>query len=220
MDGDDFYIGSGTVASMERSNAVGDTNASDKSYTKISLNGARADIKGFSINFSDIQGYLLSDDGTQEMNASTSQPSTPGSIVDSNLNGLFEIIECNDTATPSFIVVEKQLDVRFDSNLGSPSWKIGQIGSGYSTSAVFYCIGGGAGTDANGTISNSGVINVSSNGTGYNSAPQVIVSGGGWRLSDGAARDNEILGATSGIIIQRNSVSGNKAYIESLNPFN
>jgi hypothetical protein len=64
------------------------------------------------------------------------------------------------------------------------------------------------------------VINVSSNGTGYNSAPQVIVSGGGWRLSDGAARDNEILGATSGIIIQRNSVSGNKAYIESLNPFN
>lgn len=220
MDGDDFYIGSGTVASMERSNAAGDTNASDKSYTKITLNGARADIRGFTITFSDIQGYLLSDDGTQEMNASTSQPSTPGSIVDSNLNGSFEIIECNDTATPSFIVVEKQLDVRFDNNLGSPSWKIGQIGSGYSTSAVFYCIGGGAGTDANGTISNLGVINVSSNGTGYNSAPQVIVSGGGWRLSDGAARDNEILGATSGIIIQRNSVSGNKAYIESLNPFN
>jgi hypothetical protein len=222
MDEDDFYIGSGTVSAMERSNASGDTNSSDKSYTKIVLSGARSDINGFTITFSDVQGYLLSEDGSQEMNASTSQPSTPGSVVDSNLNGSFEIIECNDTATPSFIVIEKQLDIRFDSsdsNLGTANWKIGQLGSGYDTNATFYCVGGNTGTDANGTISSTGTITVGSNGTSYSSKPQVIVSGGGWRFSDGATRDSEILGATSGIIIQRNSALGNKAYIESLNPF-
>ena len=223
MDADDFCIDSGTVLTMERSDSTGDTTSTDKTFTKITLDsGARADLRGFTITFSDIQGYLLSDDGTQEMNASTSLPSTPGSIVDSNLNGSFEIVLCNDSASPSFIVVEKQLDIRFDSNLGSPSWKIGNLGTGYTNGmvAVFYCLGGNTGTDANGTVSTSGSITVTSNGSSYSSAPQVIVSGGGWRLTDAAPRDREILGATTGIIIQRNSNSGNKAYIESLNPFN
>ena len=79
-------------------------------------------------------------------------------------------------------------------------------------------MGGNTGTDVNGTIATNGNITVSSNGL-VSSKPHVITSGGGWRLSDGATRDNEILGATSGIILQRNSTSGNKAYIESLNPF-
>ena len=102
---------------------------------------------------------------------------------------------------------------------GPPTWKIGKVGTGYDTNAVFYCLGGSTGLDANGTISTSGSITVGSNGSSYSAAPQAIVSGGGWRLSDGATRDNEVLGATTGIILQRNSSSGVKAYIESLNPF-
>ena len=70
-----------------------------------------------------------------------------------------------------------------------------------------------------GEISDTGAITVIEGGSSYNSAPHVIVSGGGWRLTDDAPRDNEILGASSGVFIHRNSNDGKKAYIESLNPF-
>jgi hypothetical protein len=215
MNSNDLYIGGGAVTSIQSCDATGDTNASDKTYSKISTTSSIADLNGFTITFSDLQGYLLSEDGTQEINASTSLPINPGSIVDSNLNRSFEVI----ASSAGEVVVSAQRDIRFDSNLGTPTWKIGKVGTGYSTNAVFYCLGGSTGLDANGTISTSGSITVGSNGSSYSAAPQAIVSGGGWRLSDGATRDNEVLGATTGIILQRNSASGVKAYIESLNPF-
>ena len=62
-------------------------------------------------------------------------------------------------------------------------------------------------------------------GAGYSGKPQVVVSGGGWRLgpnSDNATankRCNYILGASSGIFIQRQKAGGQKAFIESINPF-
>jgi hypothetical protein len=62
---------------------------------------------------------------------------------------------------------------------------------------------------------------VSSGGAGYQfHYPHAVVSGGGWRKQNAAgSKDNEILGASSGLLLQRNSLSGTKAYIESLNPF-
>lgn len=215
MNANDFYIGSGAVTNIESCDATGDTNASDKTYSKISTTSSIADLKGFTITFTDLQGYLLSEDGTQEINASSGLTTNPGSVVDSNLNGSFEII----ASSAGSVVISAQRDVRFSSSLGTPVWNIGKVGSGYTTNAVFYCLGGNTGLDANGTIATNGSITVSSNGSSYSAAPQAIVSGGGWRLSDGATRDNELLGATTGIIIQRNSSSGVKAYIESLNPF-
>ena len=151
MDGDDFYIGSGSVTKIESCDATGDITNSDQSYSKLTILDSSDDLKGFTITFSDLQGYLLYENGPEEANASTgNQVTSPnrGSIVDSKLNGSFEIVKSGN----GFVVIEKQRDINFENNIGAPSWKIGQVGSGYDNNknAVFYCIGGGAETDAKG----------------------------------------------------------------------
>ena len=151
MDEDDFYIGSGSVTKIESCDATGDITNSDQSYSKLTILDSSDDLKGFTITFSDLQGYLLYENGPEEANASTgNQVTSPnrGSIVDSKLNGSFEIVKSGN----GFVVIEKQRDINFDNNIGAPSWKIGQVGSGYDNNknAVFYCIGGGAETDAKG----------------------------------------------------------------------
>ena len=241
MDGDDFLIdddSANAVSSIASSDSNGQTDQNDTSYSKIYLNGAsRSNIKGFTISFEGIQGYLLAEDGLNELNATTenqvtsvsafsdlASSATRGSIVDSKLNGSFEIIKSGSDGGGTFVVVNKQRDVNFKSNEGSPIWRIGVKGIGYSTDANFYCIGGNNGTtdsNASGIISTAGAVTVSSGGAGYQFYyPHAIVSGGGWRkLGAAGAKDNEILGASSGLLLQRNSLSGTKAYIESLNPF-
>lgn len=241
MDGDDFLIdddSANTVSNIVSSDSTGQTDQNDTSYTKIYLNdSSRSNIKGFTISLEGIQGYLLAQDGLNELNATTenqvtsvsafsdlASSATRGSIVDSKLNGSFEIIKSGSDGGGTFVVINKQRDINFKSNEGSPIWRIGVKGVGYSTDANFYCIGGNNGTtdiNASGTISTAGAVTVSSGGAGYEHyAPQVIVSGGGWRKQgDSGSKDDEILGASSGLLLQRNSLSGTKAYIESLNPF-
>ncbi|MAH26202.1 MAG: hypothetical protein CMI19_04530, partial [Opitutae bacterium] len=241
MDGDDFLIdddSANAVSSIVSSDSNGQTDQNDTSYSKIYLNGAsRSNIKGFTISLEGIQGYLLAEDGLNELNATTENQVTSvsafsdlassasrGSIVDSKLNGSFEIIKSGSDGGGTFVVVNKQRDVNFKSDEGSPIWRIGVKGIGYSTDANFYCIGGNNGTtdsNASGIISTAGAVTVSSGGAGYQFYyPHAIVSGGGWRkLGAAGAKDNEILGASSGLLLQRNSLSGTKAYIESLNPF-
>ena len=221
MDANDFYIGNGSVTNIESCDATGQTGQSDESYSKLTISGSSSDLKGFTITFSNLQGYLLYENGPEEANASTgNQVTSPnrGSIIDSNLNGSFEIVKSGS----GFVVIEKQRDVNFKSDEGTPVWKIGNLGTGYSRNANFYCIGGNGVTDSNatGTIATNGTVTVSSNGANYNSAPHAIVSGGGWRYQSSAgSRDNQILGASSGLLIQRNSSSGTKSFIQSLNPF-
>ena len=72
--------------------------------------------------------------------------------------------------------------------------------------------------NAVGSITTAGAITVANadSGSGYSGKPQVVVSGGGWRLgpnSDNATanmRCNYILGASSGIFIQRQKAGGQK----------
>jgi hypothetical protein len=241
MDGNDFLIdddSSNTVSNIASSDSTGQTDQNDTSYSKIYLNHAsRSNIKGFTITFEGIQGYLLAEDGLNELNATTenqvtsvsafselSSSATRGSIIDSKLNGSFEIIKSGSDGGGTFVVINKQRDINFKSNEGSPIWRIGIKGVGYSTNANFYCIGGNNGTtdsNATGTISTTGGVTVSSGGAGYQFySPDAIVSGGGWRkLNSAGSKDNKILGASSGLLLQRNSLSGTKSYIESLNPF-
>ena len=72
MDGDDFFIGNGSVASMVRCNANGDANATGL-YTKLTLasipSASLGKLKGFDITFTGLEGYLLHEDGVQEINA-------------------------------------------------------------------------------------------------------------------------------------------------------
>jgi len=221
MDANDFLIDDGIVSNIESCNIAGDTGQSDESYTKLTITGfSTSDLKGFSVTFSGLQGYLLYENGPQEANATSgAQVTSPdrGSIVDSVLNNTYEIVKSGS----GWVVINKQRDINFKSDEGSPSWSIGTLGSGYSREAVFYCIGGTNAVDAEGTISAAGSVTVSTQGSVYTGKPQTIVSGGGWRLTtdDPAKKDNFILGASSGILIQRNSLSGTKAYIQSTNPF-
>ena len=101
------------------------------------------------------------------------------------------------------------------------------MGGGNTTMAV-----------ADATVSGGSVIGFSFTGTGntrgagYQYAPQVIISGGGWRKvgASDAIQDGEILEATEGIVIMRNnpgpdgnlgtSDDGKLTYFKPKNPFN
>jgi hypothetical protein len=59
-------------------------------------------------------------------------------------------------------------------------------------------------------------------GAGYQYAPQVIISGGGWRkvTAGNQIRDGEMLEATEGIVIIRKNSNGILTYFKPKNPFN
>ena len=57
MDANDFYIGNGSVTNIESCDATGQTGQSDESYSKLTISGSSSDLKGFTITFSDLQGY-------------------------------------------------------------------------------------------------------------------------------------------------------------------
>ena len=223
----DLFIGSGSISAIQSSsNAAGTsivTNYNDGNYTKLTLTGT-APGTGFTITLSDIQGYMLSDDGANELNATsleTVDTNGTGSIVYSNISGNFEIVGSGS----GFVVIEKQRDVNFKSNEGSPAWSIGNVGAGYtnsSSTATWYAVGGG-GTGANGTITSNGSgqyssFNLTAGGSGYSSAPQIIISGGGWRYSDNSSQDNLTVGSSDGLIIYRGATGGVKTFIEANNP--
>ena len=225
----DLFIGSGTITNLQScsdtagSNVV--TNYNDGNYTKILISGTSSNLTGFTISLSDIQGYMLNDEGTHEVNATTGDnvdTNGTGSVVYSNISGNFEVVGGGS----GFIVVEKQRDVNFKSNEGSPAWSIGNVGAGYdnsSSTATWYAVGGG-GSGGKGTVTTNGSgqyqsFSLTAGGSGYTSAPQIIISGGGWRLSDdGFAQDDLSVDASAGIIIYRDANGGVKTFLETNNP--
>ena len=100
---------------------------------------------------------MLSDDGANEVNATTGETvdtNGTGSVVYSNISGNFEVVG----GASGFVVIEKQRDVNFKDDEGSPAWNIGNVGAGYDTTsstATWYAIGGG-GSGAKGTINTNG----------------------------------------------------------------
>ena len=140
----------------------------------------------------------------------------------SNISGSFEVVGGGS----GFIVVEKQRDVNFKSNEGSPAWSIGNVGAGYdnsSSTATWYAVGG-EGSGGKGTVTTNGSgqfqsFSLTAGGSGYTSAPQIIISGGGWRYSsDPSAQDDLSVDASAGIIIYRDANSGVKTFLETNNP--
>ncbi len=217
----DLFIGSGTVTAVQTctdANGGGaTTNGTNGDYTKLSLSGTTPGT-GFTITISDVQGYMLSDDGGSEVNATTGESvetNGTGSIVYSSLNGTHEVVGSGS----GYVVIEKQRDINFKSNEGSPAWNVGTTGAGYSQSANWWAIGGG-GSGAKGTVTTSGSFTVTAGGSGYTSAPQIVISGGGWRYeTDTAPQGNQTLGGNEGIIIRRGSSgSATATYIDSTNP--
>ena len=215
----DLFIDSGTVTNIQScSDAAGSntvTNYNDGNYSKITITGSsQSNITGFRVVLSELQGYLLSEDGANEVNATTGDSvdtNGTGSIVYSNINGTHEIVGSGS----GFLVIEKQRDVNFKSDEGSPVWNVGDLGAGYDGNAQWFAIGGG-GTGANGTVTTGGSFTITSGGSGYTSAPQIIVSGGGWRniTGGGSPQGGQVIGSDDGIIIHRKHTSGVTAFIE------
>ena len=221
----DVSLASGTILNLQSCNASGsivDHNVSD--HTLITLNASNAPLAGFDVTFKGVFGKKLNDNGDKEIDINGTEVTAGGGInIFSGLIGTYKIIRKH---AANKIVVRKQRDVNFDSTKGAKSWSTGNIGSGYSTNsgkkAKVYFLGGG-GTGAHGTFFNNDdpKITVVSGGSGYTSAPQVVITGGGWRLEEAGAavKDNDILGATEGMIIIRNNPSGVLTYIKGSNPF-
>ena len=217
----DLFIGSGSVTALQScSDTAGSstvTNYNDGNYTKISINGTTSNLTGFTITLSEIQGYMLSEDGANEVNATTGETvdtNGTGSVVYSNLSGNFEVVGGGN----GYVVIEKRRDVNFKSDEGSPVWNIGNTGVGYNTTAKWYAVGGG-GSGAHGTVNTSGTtFTVTAGGSSYTSAPQIVISGGGWRYTDDSSQDNLEVGASDGLIIYRGATGGVKSFIEAANP--
>ena len=215
----DLFIDSGTVTALQScENPDGTspvTNYSDGNYTKISISGSsQAGITGFKITFADLQGYMLSEDGANEVNATSGDSvdtNGSGSIVYSNINGTHEVVGSGS----GYVVIDKQRDVNFKSDEGSPVWNVGDLGTGYDGNAHWFAIGGG-GTGAKGTVTTGGSFTISAGGSGYTSAPQIVISGGGWRnLTDASAQQGgQEIGADDGIIINRKHSTGVTAFID------
>ena len=227
MQSSDLKIGSGTVTNLQSCSDAAGSGApppgNDGPFPQITLSGT-APGTGFTITLSDLQGHMLSDDGSYEVNASTGEnveTNGTGSIVYSNLIGTHEVVGSG----VGYVVIEKQRDVNFDSGEGSPEWNIGNVGAGYdnsSSTVKWYAIGGG-GSGGNGKVYTNvsgqfSSFDVTSGGSGYTSAPQIVISGGGWRYQDGSSQDNLEVGASDGIIIFRGATGGEKSFIESANP--
>lgn len=237
----DIEFVSGTVSALASCDATGGTagvdhNASE--YTKISLVGTGPssdnDWNGFNITFSEISGRSVSDTYDSDNSAQyeldvNGSDVTAGSgiMIYSNLSGTHEVVD----SASGYVIVKVKRDVNFDSGKGDKKWALGSVGAGYNTTAKAYFIGGNdnpGATDAIATVTVSGgsITGFDFSGTGnsrgskYTEAPQVIITGGGWRLIGGAdaPEDNQILSSDEGMILVRKHPTGILTYIEAINP--
>ena len=221
----DVSLASGTVTALASCNASGasvDHNVSE--YTKVSLSGT-APLAGFTITFDEVSGEMINDNGDDELDVNGTDVGVSGLspvISYSSLNGSHEIVARGGT----YVVVKGRRDVNFNGSKGSKTWSTGTVGGGYNANPKAYFIGGGGSgaiADVNlganpvtFTFTGSG----NSGGSGYTSAPQVVITGGGWRITTDpvAPKDGELLDADEGIILMRRNPSGVLTYIEAINP--
>jgi len=215
----DLFIGSGSVSgltSWQNSSSEGSVTGNDANYTFISASGTLPEA-GFTVTLSGINGRMLNDSGTSEVNASSGEDVASGSGTEilSNLNAEYLVV--HKSSSPAGFVIEKQRDCNYTSG---GTWSVGSLGAGYSSSidAKWWALGGG-GSGAYGTVDNAGSFTVTSAGSGYTQAPQLVISGSGWRYStEVTSEGNQTIGATDGIILTRRADSGVASFIDPVNP--
>ena len=224
----DVSLASGTISNLQSCTASGGLSVdhNDSNHTLVNLSGTAPQV-GFDITFQGIIGRKLNDNGDKELDVSGTEVSNGSGIkIFSSLIGTYKIVA---RPSSSSVVVRKRRDVNFVS-AGTKTWSTGQGGTGYNGNAKAYFVGGGNTTMAvaTATVSGGSVTGFDFTGTGntrgagYQYAPQVIISGGGWRKVNAgdAIQDGEILEATEGIVIIRKNPSGILTYFKPKNPFN
>lgn len=223
----DVSLSAGTISNLQSCTASGSLSVdhNDSNHTLVTISGT-APLVGFDITFDGLFGLKINDNGDKEVDVDGTDVS-PGSGIKifSGLIGTHKIV----ARSSSTVVVRKRRDINF-SNSGIKTWKTGHGGAGYSGAAKAYFMGGGNTTMAvaTATVSGGAVTGFDFTGTGntpgagYQYAPQVIISGGGWRKVGAAdeIRDGEILEATEGIVIIRKNSNGILTYFKPKNPFN
>jgi hypothetical protein len=218
----DVSLASGTVTALASCNASGasvDHNVSE--YTKVSLSGT-APSNGLTITFSEVSGQTINDNGDDELDVNGTDVGISGLgpvTTYSSLNDSHEIV----ARSGSWVVVKGRRDVNFDSAKGSKTWSTGSGGAGYNTTAKVYFVGGGGSGGTGDAAVSGGVvtgITVTAAGTNYTSAPQVVITGGGWRITTdpAAPQDGATLDADEGLILMRGNPAGTLTYIEAINP--
>jgi hypothetical protein len=237
----DVSLASGTISNLQSCTASGGLSVdhNDSNHTRVTLSGT-APLVGFEITFHGVFGNKLNDNGDKELDVNGTEVSNGSGIkIFSGLIGTHKIVA---RPSSSSVVVRKRRDVNFVST-GPRAWSTGQGGTGYNGNAKAYFMGGGNTTMAvaTATVSGGSVTGFdftgagNTRGAGYQYAPQVIISGGGWRKVGAAnpnnvIQDGEILEATEGIVIIRknpgpdgilgNSDDGKLTYFKPKNPFN
>ena len=216
----DVSLDSGSVTGLETCDSSGNTGGVDHNvseYTKVSIGGTVPAV-GFTISFSDVRGRKLNENGDMELDENGTEVSSPNGLdIESSISGSFQVVATG----AGFVVVKKRRNVNFVSAGSTPTWSTGDGGAGYGQNAKAYFIGGG-GTGGEGTASVSGGkvtgITVTSGGSGYTSAPQVVIAPGGWRKEGaaGAVQDGALI--EGGILIVRNHPTGVLSYLDAGNP--
>jgi hypothetical protein len=224
----DVSLASGTITNLQSCTSNGTTSGVDHNtseYTKVTISGT-APAAGFEITFGGIAGRSVSDtynaaaSAQYELDVEGSDIAAgSGIMVFSTLNGTFEVIASGS----GYVVINQKRDVNFESGKGTKTWSTGSGGAGYNTNAKVYFVGGdGSGGEGTATVSSGAVtgISVTNGGSGYTSAPQVVIAGGGWRKvgAADAVQDSQSLAADDGMIIMRANPSGIMTYIEAINP--
>ena len=241
MQSTDVSLASGTISNLQSCTSTGGLSVdhNDSNHTLVTLNGTAPQV-GFNITFGGVFGHKLSDNGDKELDVDGTEVTNGSGIkIFSGLIGTYEIMSRPSSST---VVVRKRRDVNFLST-GPRTWSTGQGGTGYNGNAKAYFVGGGSTTMAvaTATVSSGAVTGFSftgdgnTRGAGYQYAPQVIISGGGWRKVGAAnpnnvIQDGDILEATEGLVILRKnpgpdgnvgtSDDGKLTYFKPKNPFN
>lgn len=221
----DVSLASGTISNLESCDENGssvDHNVSD--HTLVTISGTNAPAKDFVVKIKGVFGKKLNENGDGELDVNgTSVSNGNGITIFSGIIGTFKIVS---RVSNNKFVVRKKRDVNFDNSKGAKTWETGSVGAGYSTDTnkkakVYFLGGGGSGAQGTFFAGDTPNIQVTAAGSGYTAAPQVIISGGGWRLYGGGngCEDNATLGATEGMIIIRRNPAGTLTYIQGANPF-
>ena len=229
----DVSLASGTISNLQSCTASGGLSVdhNDSNHTLVTISGT-APLVGFTITFKDVFGNKINDNGDKELDVNGTEVSAGSGIkVFSGLIGDHKIIARPSSST---VVVRKRRDVNFINTGGTTrKWSTGQGGTGYNGNAKAYFMGGGNTTMAvaTATVSGGSVTGFDFTGTGntrgagYQYAPQVIISGGGWRKvgvanPNNVIQDGDVLDATEGVVILRENPSGILTYFKPKNPFN
>jgi hypothetical protein len=223
----DVALGEGTVSALASCSSNGTTANIDHNtseYTKLTISGT-VPAAGFDITFSELVGRSVSDNYDSvnsvqyelDINGSDVNAGS-GIVVYSSLNGTHEVV----ASGTGYVVVKVKRDINFVDK-GDKKWSTGSGGAGYNVDATAYFVGGGGtGGVGTATVSSGAVtgISITNGGSGYTSAPQVVITGGGWRKvgASDTVYDGEELESTEGMIIVRSNPQGVLTYFEAINP--